>query len=108
MVLVLRRRRNGVRYVPFPYPQSHPTPRSIMTQKPKKLTNSGGKKKQEKQKVQEATAQDKIEMLVNRRAQLFKTKIEIEQKLADVRERMRLEKEKEEKEKSGAVAMPRR
>ncbi|KAK3354491.1 hypothetical protein B0H65DRAFT_14892 [Neurospora tetraspora] len=63
---------------------------------------------EEKQKVQEATAQDKIEMLVNRRAQLFKTKIEIEQKLADVRERMRLEKEKEEKEKSGAVAMPRR
>ncbi|EAA36315.2 hypothetical protein GE21DRAFT_530 [Neurospora crassa] len=63
---------------------------------------------QEKQKIQEATADDKIEMLVNRRAQLFKTKIEIEQKLADVRERMRLEKEKEEKVKSGAVATPRR
>ncbi|KAK1781313.1 hypothetical protein QBC45DRAFT_449325 [Copromyces sp. CBS 386.78] len=63
---------------------------------------------EEKQKVQEATAEDKIEMLVNRRAQLFKTKIEIEQKLADVRERMRLEKEKEEKERSGKVAMPRR
>ncbi|EGZ78154.1 hypothetical protein NEUTE2DRAFT_49980 [Neurospora tetrasperma FGSC 2509] len=40
--------------------------------------------------------------------QLFKTKLEIEQKLADVRERMRLEKEKEEKVKSGAVATPRR
>lgn len=47
-------------------------------------------------------------MLANRRAQLFKTKIEIEQKLADVRERMRLEKEKEEKETSGKVALPRR
>lgn len=64
--------------------------------------------KEEKHKVQESTVQEKIETLVNRRAQLFKTKVEIEQKLADVRERMRLEKEKEEKEKSGAVAMPRR
>lgn len=71
-----------------------------------KLTTSS--QKQEKQKVREATAEDKIEILANRRAQLFKTKIEIEQKLADVRERMRLEKEKEEKEKSGKVAMPRR
>ncbi|KAK3396158.1 hypothetical protein B0T20DRAFT_454799 [Sordaria brevicollis] len=63
---------------------------------------------EEKQKVQEATVEEKIETLVNRRAQLFKTKVEIEQKLADVRERIRLEREKEEKERSGAVAMPRR